>query len=141
FVLLIVEDGVRGSSATGVLTRALAISPAGVRLLTTLAGSLSVALENARLFAETQRLLTETNERAAELAIINSVQQGLAAKLDMPSMYELVGEKIAEIFNAHTMSILTFDIERGQTANRFGMERGVRDKTVELGPMSPFAHF
>ena len=45
----------------------------------TLAASLSVALENARLFDETKRLLTETNERAAELAIINSVQQGLAA--------------------------------------------------------------
>ena len=50
------------------------------QLLTTLASSLSVALENARLFDETQRLLTETNERAAELAIINSVQQGLAER-------------------------------------------------------------
>ncbi len=29
---------------------------------------MGVALENARLFDETQRLLTETNERAAELA-------------------------------------------------------------------------
>ena len=47
---------------------------------TTLAASLSVALENARLFDETQRLLAETDERAAELAIINSVQQGLAAR-------------------------------------------------------------
>ena len=59
-----------------------------------------MALENARLFDETQRLLTETNERAAELAIINSVQQGLAAKLDMQSMYDLVGDKIQEIFDA-----------------------------------------
>ena len=42
-----------------------------MRLLDTLAASLSVALENARLFDETKRLLAETNERAAELAIIN----------------------------------------------------------------------
>ena len=70
------------------------VQRADVRLLTTLAASLSVALENARLFDETQRLLTETNERAAELAIINSVQEGLAAKLDMQSMYDLVGDKI-----------------------------------------------
>ena len=61
--------------------------------------SLSVALENARLFDETQRLLTETNERAAELAIINSVQQGLAAKLDMGSMYDLVATRSPEIFD------------------------------------------
>jgi GAF domain-containing protein len=47
-----------------------------VRLLETLANSMSVALENARLFDETQRLLKETEQRAAELAIINSVQEG-----------------------------------------------------------------
>ena len=78
-----------------------------MRLLTTLASSLSVALENARLFDETQRLLTETNERAAELAIINSVQQGLAAKLDMQSMYDLVGDKMPEIFDAQVVDIST----------------------------------
>ena len=83
-----------------------------MRLLTTLAASLSVALENARLFDETQRLLTETNERAAELAIINSVQEGLAANLDMQSMYDLVGDKIAEIFDAHSVDIGLYDFER-----------------------------
>jgi hypothetical protein len=35
---------------------------------------MSVALENARLFDETQRLLAETEQRNNELAIINSVQ-------------------------------------------------------------------
>ena len=45
--------------------------------------SMGVALENARLFDETQRLFKETEQRAAELAIINSVQQGLAAELDI----------------------------------------------------------
>ena len=33
-----------------------------------------------RLFDETQRLLAEADERAAELAIINGIQQGLAAR-------------------------------------------------------------
>ena len=61
------------------LDRENAFSESDVRLLATLAASLSVALENARLFDETQRLLAETDERAAELAIINGVQQGLAA--------------------------------------------------------------
>ncbi len=42
---------------------------------------MSVALENARLFDETQRLFKESEQRAAELAIINSVQQALAAEL------------------------------------------------------------
>ena len=48
-----------------------------LRLLTTIAASLGTALENARLFDETQRLLKETEERNAELAIINSVQEAL----------------------------------------------------------------
>jgi hypothetical protein len=34
-----------------------------------------LALENARLFSETQRLYKESEQRAAELAVINSVQQ------------------------------------------------------------------
>ena len=47
-----------------------------------------------------KRTLAEGNkQRVAELAIINSVQEGLAAKLDMQPMYELVGEKIHHIFD------------------------------------------
>ena len=49
----------------------------------TVAASMGVALENARLFDETQRLFKESEQRAAELAIINSVQQALAAELNM----------------------------------------------------------
>ncbi len=139
FAPLIIESQVRGHLSLQNLDRLNAFSEADQRLLATLARSLSVALENARLFDETQRLLTETNERAAELEIINSVQEGLAAKLDMHSMYELVGEKIAEIFEAPTMSILSFDVEANTTSTRFGLERGVRDAEDLTGPTSAFA--
>ena len=67
--------------------------------------SMGVALENARLFDETQRLLKETEQRAAELAIINSVQEGLASKLEMQAIYDLVGNKIREIFEADDVGI------------------------------------
>ncbi len=60
-----------------------AFSDSDVNLLTTLANSMTVALENARLFDETNRLLKETEQRTAELAVINSVQEGLAKELDM----------------------------------------------------------
>src|SRR5258706_14940663 len=71
-----------------------AFSEADERLVSTIVSSMGVALENARLFEQTNVLLNETKERAAELSIINSVQEGLAARLDMGSMYELVGDKI-----------------------------------------------
>jgi len=119
-------DAVHGIISLQNLDRENAFGESDVRLLTTLAGSLSVALENARLFAETQRLLTETNERAAELAIINSVQQGLAAKLDMQSMYELVGDKIREIFDAQVVDIGIFDFEHELTRFPYTIERGAR---------------
>ena len=118
-----------------------AFSDADEQLVSTIASSMGVALENARLFDETKRLLAETNERAAELAIINSVQQSLAAKLDMESMYELVGEKIAETIHVLTMTIVTYDMERGETTTRFQIERGVRDRQGQVSPMSGFARY
>ena len=52
------------------------------RLLSTLASSMGVALENARLFAETKRLLGETEQRNAELAVVNEIGAALAKQLD-----------------------------------------------------------
>src|SRR4029078_3622167 len=88
--------------------------------------SMGVALENARLFAETNRLLTETDERAAELAIITSVQEGLAQNLDMQAMYDLVGDKIQEIFDAQVVDIGIYNTDAGTISFRYGIERGVR---------------
>ena len=106
-----------GDRVFGVLSvsdeRANAFGEADERLLSTLASSMGVAIENARLFDETKRLLAESNERAAELAIINSVQQGLASQLDMQAMYDLVGDKIREIFDAQVVDIGLYDLDAG----------------------------
>ncbi len=138
FAPLIVGDSVIGRISLQNFDRTDAFTEADVRLLTTLASSLSVALENARLFDETQRLLKETNERAAELAIINSVQQGLAAKLDMQSMYDLVGDKLAEIFDAQVIDISTYDLARRVVSSPYVLERGVR-LHAETGPFGPWS--
>ena len=138
FAPLIVGDSVIGRISLQNLDRTNAFSEGDVRLLTTLASSLAVALENARLFDETQRLLKETNERAAELAIINSVQQGLAAKLDMQSMYDLVGDKLAEIFDAQVIDISTYDLARRVVSSPYVLERGVR-LHAEPGPFGPWS--
>ena len=103
-----------------------AFTESDLRLLTTLANSMSVALENARLFDETQRLLKETEQRNAELAIINSVQQGLASRLEMQAIYDLVGEKIREVFDAQVVTVNSFDTEKQLTILRYGVEKGKR---------------
>ncbi|HJS20656.1 MAG TPA: GAF domain-containing protein, partial [Anaerolineales bacterium] len=114
-----------------------AFDEADLRLLTTLANSMSVALENARLFDETQRLLKETEQRAAELAIINSVQEGLASKLDMQAIFDLVGDKIRDMFNAQSTIISTFDHEKQVSRLEYGFEDGQRVYDEDLLPLSP----
>src|SRR5512136_3508918 len=82
-----------------------------VRLMSTLAANLGTAIENARLFDETQRLLKETEQRVAELAIINSVQAALAAELNIQGIYDTVGDKIREIFHQADVGIRIFDFK------------------------------
>jgi len=93
--------------------REYAFSESDVRLLTTIASSMGVALENARLFDETQWLLKETEQRAAELAVINSVQAALAAELNIQGIYDAVGDKIREIFHNADMGIRIYDPKTG----------------------------
>ena len=109
YVPLVVGDQARGLIKLMDTNREHAFSDSDVRLLQTLANSMSVALENARLFDETQRLLKETEQRNAELAIINSVQQALAAELDIRGIYNAVGDKIREIFPEADVNIRIYD--------------------------------
>ena len=115
-------------------TQRNAFDEADERLLGTVVSSLGVALENARLFAETRRLLAETDQRAAELAIITSVQEGLAQQLDMQAMYDLVGDKIREIFDAQVVDIGIYDRDADVMHFPYTIERGVRfpDEPISL---------
>jgi len=119
FVPLVVGDQAKGVISLQNLDREHAFSDADVRLLTTLAGSLSVALENARLFEETR-------QRNAELVLINDVQRGLAENLDMQAMYDLVGDRLQEIFDAQVLDIGVLDPEAGVIRYPYTLERGVR---------------
>ncbi|HET9909056.1 MAG TPA: GAF domain-containing protein, partial [Anaerolineales bacterium] len=123
-VPLIVSSEVKGSVSLQNVDRENAFSEADARLLTTLTNSMSVALENARLFDETQRLLKETEQRAVELAIINSVQQALAAKLDMKGVYTTVGEKLREIFSAQAIIIYSGNLKTRLETQEYYFEKG-----------------
>ena len=131
FVPLISGNEIKGYVSLQNVDKERAFSESDIRLLETLSNSMSVALENARLFDETNRLLKETEQRTAELAIINSVQQGLASKLEMQSIYDLVGEKIRELFNAQVIDIVSYDKLSSTIEDRYTYEKG--DRTL-LGP-------
>src|SRR5512133_2962895 len=90
-----------------------------MRLMQTLSSNLGAAIENARLFEAKQ-------QRAAELAIINSVQAGLVSKMDMQAIYELVGEKIRDTFNAQVVSTTTLERDTDVMQSRYYFEDGKR---------------
>jgi hypothetical protein len=73
---------------------------------------MSVALESARLFDETNRLLKETEQRTAELSVINSVQEGLVREMNIGGIYKLVGDRLCAYFlTPRPLVIRTFDYE------------------------------
>jgi signal transduction histidine kinase/CheY-like chemotaxis protein/ligand-binding sensor domain-containing protein len=109
YVPLTIGDKINSYVSLQNIDREHAFNESDITLLETLANSMSVALENARLFDEINRLLMETEQRNEELAVINSVQQGLVAEMDLDAIYDLVGEKIQDIFDAQIVSIATFN--------------------------------
>jgi signal transduction histidine kinase len=118
-VPLVVGEAVKGYVSLQNVDREHAFSDSDVRLLTTLANSMSVALENARLF-------DETSQRNAELAVINSVQEGLVRELEMQAIYDLVGDRLRDLFDAQVVVIRTYDHEAGMEHYRYVIEKGQR---------------
>jgi PAS domain S-box-containing protein len=120
-------EDVRGRVSLQNLDRTNAFSESDVRLLTTLTASLSVALENARL-------VHETRQRNAELALINSVQQAIAGELDSQAIYELVGDRIRDVFDAQGVLILMLDEATGHVVVPYARERG---EPIDMPPRTP----
>src|SRR5262249_4956697 len=105
YVPLVVGDQARGLVSISNYEHEHAFNDSVVRLMQTLVNAMSVSLENARLFDETQRLLKETEQRAQELAIINSVGQTLTEQLDLMGMIERVGDKLYESLRVKNIGI------------------------------------
>ncbi|MBM3134229.1 MAG: GAF domain-containing protein [Chloroflexi bacterium] len=117
-----------------------AYDQASVRLLSTLTSNMGVAIENARLFQETKRLLAETEQRARELAIINEVGQALASKLETQTIYDLVGDKLRDIFDAQVVSLMTYDRAANLVHYRYLIEKGERQFVPPRAPAGFSGH-
>jgi len=120
------------------MDRENAFGEADVRLLSTVAASMGVALENARLFDETQRLLKETERRSSELAVINSIQQGMAKDLNFQAIVDLVGDKLREMFGTGDIAIHWRDESTETVHHLYVYEHG--DRLPErISPYKPEA--
>jgi len=90
-----------------------------VQLLEFVAQHIAVALTRARA-------IDETRQRNVELQIIDSVQDALASKLDMQAIYELVGDKLREIFRNVDLSIRIYDAKTNMMHYPYTYENGQR---------------
>ncbi len=126
YVPIIGSNRVLGAILIESFQREDAFGEAEVKLLTTLGAGMGVALENARLYAETQRLLKETAQRNAELAVINSIQQGMAGALDFKHIIELVGDKLRTLFGSDDLAITWRDASPGLAHMLYAIQHGQR---------------
>ena len=126
YVPIISSDRVLGIIGIDDFRHENAFGESEQRLLATITATLGTALENARLFDETQHLLKETEQRNAELAIINSVQAALAAELNIQGIYDAVGDKIREIFDNADVGIRIYDPETDLLHYPYTYEHGER---------------
>ncbi|GAB4401107.1 MAG: hypothetical protein OHK003_27340 [Anaerolineales bacterium] len=124
WVPMMVGEEARGVISLQNLEKEDAFSESDVRLLSTIANSIAVAIENARLFDETQRLLKETEQQNTELGVLNSVQQALVSNIDIKSIYQSVGRKLTEIFSVHSAVIYTVELDAGTMTYEYAFEQG-----------------
>ncbi len=106
-VPLVVGDQARGLIELSDYEREHAFSQSDVRLLQTLANSMSVALENARLFDETQR-------RTREAAALAEVGRDISSTLDLAKVMDRIAHHAKELLAADNSAIFLPD-ETGHT--------------------------
>src|SRR5690606_14554718 len=93
----------------------------------------AIAIQNAKFVSEVQ-------QRASELEIINSIQQGLSSTLDIQSIYDLVGEKVRSIFNSQAVVLSYYEAETEEASFPYMFWKGERSYP-EKQPLSGFSGY
>ena len=109
FVPLVVGGEATGRISLQNLDREHAFTEADARLLNTLAASLSVALENVRLFDEAQR-------RGSEMAALAELGREVGGLLDLDAVIRRIGERAKDLLRADTSAVF---LEEGPGADRY----------------------
>ena len=68
----------------------------------------------------------ELKQRTEELGVLYSVQEALVSSLDIQSIYDLVGQRIRELFDAQAVVIRDLDPQTKTEYIRFAEEKGKR---------------
>jgi nitrate/nitrite-specific signal transduction histidine kinase len=93
-----------------------------------LAAQAAVALDNVRFAAKLEQKVAkrtaQLEQRANELTLINSIQQGVAAELNFQTIIDLVGDKLREIYGQKDLGIRIYDPESNVVHFPYTYENG-----------------
>ena len=89
---------------------------------------LSLALENARLFKETEA-------RAREVSVLNEVGQALAASLNIEQITEITYDGIARLFDARNFYIAYFDESTNEVIFPHNVTGSIVDRSITRLPL------
>jgi hypothetical protein len=78
----------------------------------------------------------ELFQRTSELQIINSIQQGLGAKLDFQAIVDLVGDKLREVFDTPDLGIRWYDEKTNLVNYLYEYEHGIRQTITSRPPIA-----
>ncbi|MBN1261852.1 MAG: GAF domain-containing protein [Anaerolineae bacterium] len=90
-----------------------------IAVLQFLANQSGVALENARLFSDRERRITE-------LAIVNEIGQTLAVATHLDALLLRVHQQVGRLFEASNFYVATYDRVRQQWTTSYDVEHGKR---------------
>ena len=83
------------------------------------ADQLAVAMENARLFEQTQR-------RVAELATVNEIGRAISGALDTNQLAELIYDQVSSLSNTRNFHLVVYDPDARRVYMEFIIEQGQR---------------
>ena len=98
---------------------AVAFAQEDVTVLQVMADQLANAIENARLFQERERRITE-------LGIVNEIGEALASAVGVEQLLQIVHQQVCRLFDADNFYIAIYDQETDTWTSAFHLEQGQR---------------
>jgi GAF domain-containing protein/CheY-like chemotaxis protein len=118
-VPLIAADKVVGVMAVQSYERENAYTEQDLALFSTIASQAAIAIDNARLFNERERRITE-------LAILNEISRALSSALELDQLLEIVQQQVSRVFDTTNFYIAAYREGSDEWTLIFQLEHGQR---------------
>jgi len=126
FVPLLSGKEIKGYISLQNIDTEHAFSQSDISLLETLINSMSVALENARLFDETKILLAETEKGKKNVELLSDIGKEITASLDFETIFYKLYDHINQLADATIFGVGIYQPEQHQIEYKFAIEKGKR---------------